>query len=288
MVYASMRAALEMVRPLRIYASFLLFLGLLEGCSSTVLVSRWTNGDVAIDGKGAAWNDSLVVLDDKQTSVALLNDEQYLYVNMRSTNRDLERQVIERGVTFWFDRDGGEQKRFGVRFPLGIDRFGEMGGFRRGEGELRPYRRRDSIYVPVNDVEILGPDQGEQQRVAIDNSGGIDARFQVSHDTLTYTLKVPISSSGYFPHTIGARPGAVIGVTIASANAMSSGRPSEGSGSEGGRGGGGIGGRGGYGGRGGSGGGGFGGGRSGSAGQAKPFSQFVKVRLATPSSSAVR
>ncbi len=267
-------------------ATFLLSLGLLAGCSLGPIVSRWADRGVTVDGKGGTWNDSLTVLDDQKTFLGVLNDEQYLYVSIRSTNRDLARQVVQRGLTFWFDRDGGEQKKFGVRFPLGIDRFGNEENFRRGEGEPRPYRQRDSIFVPVNDVEIVEPELDRTERVPIDRSGGIDARFQVSHDILTYTVRVPISTSGYFPHTIGARPGTVIGMTIESAMAMATGGAREGTGTEGGRGGGGYGGRGGYGGGGGFGRGGFGGGRPGSTTQAKPFHQSFKVRLADQFSPA--
>jgi hypothetical protein len=255
-----------------------LFLPLmLTGCSSHILESRWRESQAAIDGIGAAWRDTLVSLDDKKTFVGVLNDEECLYIRMVTTNRDLESQIIRQGLTFWFDRDGGEQKKFGIRFPLGMERFS---GGRESRREWNPGQeapRRDSIYVPVNDVEILGADDGGTHRVAIASAGGIDARFQTSHDTLTYTLKFPISSSGYFPYTIGTRPGKIIGVIMESSNNRGGEKPPEGSGEGGGRRGAEIGG---YGGRGRYGSGGYGNERSGRAGQSKPFSQFVRVRLA--------
>jgi len=264
------------------------FFLMLAGCSSHVLESRWNEGPTTIDGIGAAWHDTLASLDDKKTFVGLLNDQDYLYVRLVTTNRDLESQIIRQGLTFWFDRDGGEKKNFGIRFPLGIYGSGGMGGYGRGRDDEQAYRRRDSIFVPVNDLEIFGPDQGEQHRLTFAKAKSIDARFHTSFDTLTYTLKVPISSSGYIPYSIGARPGTIVGVTIESSNNGGGGRPSEGSGGEGGGRGGGYGGRGGYGGglggRGGYGGGGFGGRRSGAAGQSKPFSQFMRVELASSSS----
>jgi len=253
----------------------------LAGCSSLKLISRWREADTPVDGKGASWRDTMMVLDDKLTYVGVLNDDDYLYVRMETTNRDLERQIIRQGLTFWFDRDGGEQKNFGIRFPLGI---GGSGGYQRGRwGGEQPEvpQHRDSIFVPVNDLEVLGPDPGEFHRMSFAEATGIDARFQTSHDTLTYTLKVPLTSSGYLPFTIGVRPGTTIGVTMETSVTRGGGRSSGGSGEGGGRrGGGGFGGRGGYGGRGGFGGGGYGGNRSGQSGQTKPFSQYFKVRLA--------
>jgi hypothetical protein len=264
---------------------FLFLLPLLAGCSSIVLESRWREGQTTIDGVGAAWRDTLVLLDDKKTFLGLLNDNDYLYIRIVTTNRDFEGQIVRQGLTWWFDRDGGEKKQFGVRFPLGIGRSSEMREFRRDRNEKQQRRRRDSIFVPVNDLEIFGPDEGSQHRMTFAQATGIDARFRTSLDTLTYTLKVPISSSGYFPYTIGSTPGTMVGIAVETLNTGGAGRASEGEGDEGGRRGGGYGGRGGYGGsfggRGGFGGGGFGGGRPGASVQTKPFSQFVKVRLAT-------
>ncbi len=260
---------------------------ILAGCSSLMLESRWREGDTRIDGKGSGWRDTLIVLDDKNTSVGVLNDSVYLYARLVTTNREFERQIIRQGLTFWFDRDGGEQKKFGIRFPLGLNR---PAGFQRGQrggDENTGTLPRDSILVPVNDLEILGPGEGEAHRMTFAEATGIDARFQTSRDTLTYTLKVPTSSSGYFPFTIGTSPGTVVGVTIETLSTCGTGRPADGSGEQGGRrGGGGFGGRGGYGGRGGGGGGGYGGGRPSQSGQTKPFNQFVKLRLAGPESTS--
>jgi len=267
------------------YGAFLSFLVFfislaITGCSSTLLESRWNEGQTTIDGIGAAWRDTLAALDDKETFVGVLNDQDDLYVRLVTTNRDFEGQIIRQGLTFWFDRDGGEKKDFGVRFPLGIGSSGERGESWRNGNEEHAYRREDSIFVPVNDLEILGPDQGEERRLTFAQVKGIDARFHTSRDTLTYTLKVPISSSGYLPYSIGTEPGAVVSVTLESSNVRTGGRSSEGSGEGGGRRGGGFGGRGGYGGGYGGRGGYGGGGRSVSSGQTKPFSQYFKIQLA--------
>jgi hypothetical protein len=250
------------------------------GCSSShLLESRWSEGRTAIDGIGAGWRDSLVTLDDKKTSIGLINDNDYLYVSLVTTNRDLERQIVRRGLTFWFDRDGGEKKQFGVRFPLGIEPFGRFRNSRREEHGGQTRQHGDSIFVPVNHLEVLGEGTGQQHRLTFAEATGIDARFHTTADTLTYTLKVPISTSGYFPYTIGARPGTIVGVTLETAAGAGLERPPDESG-EGGRGEGGFGGGGKYGGRGGFSGGRF---RPG-GGTMKPFSQFVKIHLAARSS----
>ncbi len=264
--------------------SFLLAV-LLNGCSSLKVAGRRREEPVPIDGKGFTWHDSLTILDDKTTYVGVLNDDEFLYVRLLTTNRALEGQIIRRGLTFWFDADGGDKKTFGIRFPLGLSPFGAFGRNRRTGSSDSFARRGDSILVPVNDLEILGPGEGDVHRMTFAEASGIDARFQTSHDTLTYTLKVPISSSGYFPFTIGTNAGSAIGVTLETAMVQ----PSRGSGEEGGEGGGrpgrgGFGGTGGYGGYGRRG---FGENRSNRSAQEKPFSQFVKIQLADSTSRSL-
>ncbi len=255
---------------------------LLVGCSSIKLTSRWPEVTVPIDGRGTNWPDTLTVLDDKKTHIGVLNDDDYLYFRLLTTNRVLEGQIIGQGLTVWFDPAGGKDQKFGVRFPLGLGRSEGFQRNREGANGSKGSVHGDSILVPVNSLEILGPDEGDAHRMSFAEATGIDARFRTSHDTLTYTLKVPISSSGYFPFTSGARPGSVVGITMETAVARRPYRQSgEGLGEDGGRrGGGGFGGYGGFGGRRGYGGEGFGGGRSGRGAQEKPFSQFVKVLLA--------
>jgi hypothetical protein len=148
----------------------LLFLLLIDGCSSIILESRWRIGDAPIDGNGAAWQDTLTSLEDKKSSVGILNDEDNLYIRLMTTNRDLERQVIRQGLTFWFDRDGGEKKTFGIRFPLGMNRFTSGRQFRSDTSRGYEAQRRDSIYIPVNDVEIFGSEEEGPHRVSIANA----------------------------------------------------------------------------------------------------------------------
>jgi hypothetical protein len=257
------------------------------GCSSShLLESRWSDGQATIDGIGSGWPDTLVALEDKRTFVGLLNDSDYFYVSLVTTNRDLEDQIIRRGLTIWFDRDGGEKKHFGIRFPLGIASFARFRDRGNRENGIPEGRHGDSIFVPVNHLEVFGEGTGQQHRLTFAEAAGIDARFHTTHDTLTYTLKVPISTSGYFPYTVGAIPGTVVGVTLETSGEQGVERPPDESG-EGGRGGGGFGGGGGYGGRGGFGLGGGGEGRFRPRSEStKSFSQFVKVHLAKGGSVA--
>ena len=93
----------------------------MAGCGMIDLKSHWRNRPVVIDGKNSEWGNSLVLLDDKETSIGILNDSDFIYIGLVSTNRNLRSQVMRRGITFWFDVEGGKDEKFGVHYPLGFD-----------------------------------------------------------------------------------------------------------------------------------------------------------------------
>ena len=253
----------------------------LASCGGKELTSRWRKGDITIDGKNTEWRDSLIVIDNKETSVGLVNDDEFLYIFITSTDRGVARQIFMRGLTLWFDRDGGNDKKFGIRYPLGMSGNFARNGERtdRDSGEVDT-RREQMAHVP-DELEIFNSGESDPHRMAISESGGIEAKFRMSEDTLVYELKVPLTDNMH-PFAIGAKAGTFIGVGLDSKGTGEMQRP-RGAGDEGRAPGGGFGGRRG-GGTGGGGGrrGGFGGGgnRPGTGVQPEPLDVWGKVKLA--------
>lgn len=249
---------------------------LIAGCSSTELKSHWRNREIVIDGKNTEWRDSLITLDDQKISVGLFNDENFLYIGLLTTDRDIQRQITRRGVTFWFDRNGGEEENFGIHYPIG---FRGSGPPQEGttEGE-EPEVQRENPPEPSNDLEVYGPGEGERHKMTIMETSGIEVKLDNSGGVLVYEIKIPLTDAGTHPFTVGAKAGSVIGVGLeTSSNRGRQGSPEGSTGEGGGRM------------RGGRGGGGRGGGRRGGAGegsersgssQPEPLKVWAKVQLA--------
>ena len=259
-----------------------------EGCGQTLqLTSHWKNREVIIDGKNTEWKDTLVALDDHGTSVGLLNDGRYIFIGLMTVNRDIQRQIMRSGLTFWFDPMGGKDKKFGVHYPLGFGGAGFQGGNRSEAGgnsegresedsgeRQRPFEPETS-WTSSDELEIYGPGEEVHHRMTIAETGGIDVRVRTSNGVLVYELKVPLADNGPQPFAIGTKPGALIGVGVESSNTRVE-RSLQGESDAGGEGRGH--GRRGSGGRGGGERGGGGGQRSG--GQTEPLSIWAKVQLA--------
>ncbi len=280
---------LSRIKQLNFQNVLIVSLCFMAGCGMIDLKSHWRNREVVIDGKNTEWGNSLVLLDDKETSIGIFNDSDFIYIGLVSTNPSLRSQVVRRGITFWFDTEGGKDEKFGVHYPLAYD------AIRPSPENGTDADNQQSSFLSdasVDDLEIEGPGKDDHHQMTFAEAGGIEARYKTTNGVLVYELKVPLSDKGSRPFAIGTRSGAVIGVGAETSNKQSS-KPSEGS--EGGRGGGvgGEGGGGGYGGGGGGGrghrgGGGGGGGRRSSGEQGEPFTMWAKVQLALRDTSTAR
>ena len=278
------------------FITLLFVVALLAGCggSSLNLASRWRNREITIDGINTEWRDSLNILEEHGTVIGLYNDSEYLYIGIVSTNSGLRRQIMSGGMTLWFDREGNQDKKFGIHYPLGYAELGESSG-ERGEGdrngeggEQSGEMQHQSPLEASNDLEILGPGDQDRHRMTMAEASGIEGRFHSTRDTLVYEIKVPLADSGAHPFGIGAKPGSAIAICAVTTNPSRSGNDRMGQVGGGGGGGGmGGGGRGGFGG-GRRGGGGYGGGRGGGSGQQPPdpLEVWAKVQLASHDSTS--
>ena len=258
---------------------FLMGLFFLVGCGTLDLRSRWRDREITIDGRNAEWR-YLNVLDDKETSVGALNDNNFIYLIFITTNRDVHNQVVRHGLTWWFDSDGGKDEKFGVHYPIGL------GGIRSAQ-DVRPESDNEGQNLrkenSTDELEIIGPKKEDRHRMTLAETGGIEARFTTSNGVLVYEMKVPLLENSLHPFAIGTKSGERIGVGVVTDRASE--RPTDGLRENGGERGEGVGGRdgAGMGGRG-SGGRRGGGGRKGPGGQAESFSMWAKVQLASSDS----
>ncbi|OFW21687.1 MAG: hypothetical protein A3G21_14940 [Acidobacteria bacterium RIFCSPLOWO2_12_FULL_66_21] len=273
------------------------------GSKKPRLESRWRDRAIAIDGDSVDWPGPLVPFDDKHAmTFGAANDGEFLYVAVIAGDQTARMQIVREGLVIWFDPDGKDKKRFGIKFPIGAGftggaGYGGFGGRGRGRGGDPGERQRPTgddpdqepgggapRLEPANRLEVLGPGNDDVRSYMRDRAPGIEAQIAQAGGTLVYELKVPLAVTSDFPYAIGAKPGAAIGIGLETPKRETPGR----SGSFGGPGGidgGGIGGRGGFGRpRGGGMGGGGGRGRSGAQradfNMPKPIKAWAVLQLA--------
>lgn len=175
------------------------------GCGGKELQSQWKDREIVIDGQTPEWYGAVTYLKDDKVSVGLMNDDEFLYVSFTAGDRETQIQVLVRGATLWFDPDGGNDRAFGVRFPLGI-----LEGGMRMDRENRPelHELIAAYRGPDVEMEIL---HGEDDplRMKVVDVARIDVAVDDVQGILVYELKVPLRDH---PHGIGAEAGSTIGV----------------------------------------------------------------------------
>jgi hypothetical protein len=188
---------------------------MLVGCSTLELASSWKDRDITLDGKGGEWLGAKYYFEDSAISVGLVNDQQYLYVSMMTENPMIRAQVMRQGLTVWFDSQGGKNKSFGIKYPLGRqtgleerDRIDPQAMMDETTREEMMQRLQESM----TDLEILGPDEKVLAKKNIDDFEGIEVSMRNAAGTLVYEIKVPLVSSEEHPFAVGVEPGSVIGV----------------------------------------------------------------------------
>jgi hypothetical protein len=213
------------------------------GCSSRLaLESRRPAGEITVDGSVEEWGNERVEIGGETFYVDIRNDADHLYVSLIPGTQMLQMQIMREGLTLWFDADGGRDKEFGIRFPLGSGQ-----GSRAGSGQTSTRPGMDGGFVEdlraefeksLGELEVLGPEQDDCRRMALGAAEGIEVDARLENSLLVYELKLPLSPGEKRPYAVGAAPGNSIGLGFeAPATEMSALRPGMGRGPGGGRGG---------------------------------------------------
>lgn len=184
------------------------------GCDEQKLSSSWLDREIVIDAKSDDWLDTLYYFESEMVSLGFFNDESHLYVCMLAEHPMLQAQVVGQGFTLWFDPAGGEEKTFGIKFPIGMQGTrGQMASGRTQEGELDRDKMRQAFEKSLADLEILGP-AGTKRRIPVEDAKGIEIKVRNETGLFVYELKVPLKSDDEHPYAIRTKAGSAIGVGL--------------------------------------------------------------------------
>jgi hypothetical protein len=182
---------------------------LIPGCMSLALQSTWLSG-----GGGAEperWRESLFSLGERVASLAVQNDDRFLHVAFITTDPGLQERILKQGIFIWFDPNGGEARRFGIRYPLAWGTMpGSIDDAPHSAGELRGAGKGK----PGDDLEIYTDGYKEYERVGKKDAGGIGVNVEILSDTLLCRIRVPLRGPAGGPYALGAAPGDLIGVGV--------------------------------------------------------------------------
>ncbi|MFC2076770.1 hypothetical protein ACFLT7_06785 [candidate division KSB1 bacterium] len=168
----------------------------LGGCLQAKLDSEWADREVSIDGGDSDWSGCAVYYDkDSKTSISVLNDNDYLYLLVDSSDRSIMRQMITGGLALWFDPEGGRAKTFGI--SLKVERPGGMVGDLSSE--------RPSIDESQLRLELNYPGAKKRFSLGVGEAAnrGLKLNLKRSAGWFLCELQVPIERNDKQPYAIG-------------------------------------------------------------------------------------
>ncbi|MEJ2722181.1 MAG: hypothetical protein P8181_13730 [bacterium] len=191
------------------------------GCGGDLNVdSCWRNVDVIIDGNNSEWAGCATYLEDKNFAVGVMNDTDFLYVSLSTADREVQRQVMMSGLTVWLDVTNDKQKRFGIRFPLGLDRPGIRREMRESAGSSGPpdrlemQKRFAERLASMDQYQIIGPSEGNLRLMSASDSETIVVKVGMVNGAFVYELRVPLRTDEDYLYGLNVGPGDVIAIGI--------------------------------------------------------------------------
>jgi hypothetical protein len=181
----------------------------------------WRDRDVRIDGNNDEWQGRTTYLEESHLSVGLMNDADYLYVAV-STSEPGRRLQLMAGLTLWIDATGRQKTTFGILLP-GAGGLGN-GMFRPGarQGRADPGDRQnrpdpeaalERLNEPPTFFELLGPRKKDRRRLELAANPGIEIGRGVHQGTLTLEFKIPLATSAG-QYAIGSVAGRTVGIGL--------------------------------------------------------------------------
>lgn len=199
-------------RSFRLFPSCIVALSILSlaGCGKLELNSAWRDREIAVDGVMTDWQNGMTYVEKANVAVGLFNDAEYMYLCLTPADRRIAAQMVGLGFTVWFDPEGGKNKTFGIHFPLGMQ--GRGNPLMSRERVQDPEQQRNMLEMMGNELEILGPGEGQRARMPIASAKGIEVKLGESEGRLVYELKVPLVRDTEHLYAIGTDTGQKIGI----------------------------------------------------------------------------
>lgn len=156
---------------------------ILEGCSKKPIEkSYWSENGQSLPSYTG---------NDKKTGIewTVANDNQYLFLSLETNNRQIERMVMFRGLTLYFDPSGKKNKDTYLRYPYMRDPrelVQEMRSQNDGEGQGRSFQSPITAYWKHGDDDMILNSAMQRSKF----------RYHITMDSLgfmEYQVRIPLN-----------------------------------------------------------------------------------------------
>jgi hypothetical protein len=173
---------------------------ILSGCGETEVISRNVSGNSFRETAPAAWSGVTPLNTKSRYYLSIAHDADALYLRIVLTQSWMQRLIMRSGLVVWVDPKGGNDKSFGIRYPLGKE--GGMPGGMDFDGAGPDTGEKNALQGQAGlEMEILEHDGKNTERMLISQGEGIRVTLTRAPEEFAYTLRVPFDR---FPDLAGA------------------------------------------------------------------------------------
>ncbi len=174
---------------------------------------------LVMDGRIEDWQGTVRSVDEERFSLGLSNDENFLYLGFMSRDEEITRPIMGRGLMIWVDAGGGKDKRYGIRYPVGILESRAFSGERSrprttpgGAGADMEWIQARAA-VMLEEIEMVSDEAAYPQAPALAESG-IQASGSYDYGILTFEVRIPLHRTDSAKFAIDTTPGSEIAVGL--------------------------------------------------------------------------
>jgi hypothetical protein len=155
------------------------------GCSSASRVSSLEPDlPIVLDASTDEWGGRMMRVQDGLASIGVQDDRETVFVAFVTRDRSAIQKIVASGFTVWLDAEGGQERRLGIRFPLGTGAPQGRGPVSEGQGGFRNAHGEQG-----GPLEVIGED-GRPGRYGPDQADGIRVRADIEPESFMYELAV--------------------------------------------------------------------------------------------------
>jgi hypothetical protein len=188
-------------------------LALVVGCGEEEQIeSRARDREIIVDGKIDDWDGALTFHEDANFSYGLANDAIDLYIVLVVGDRGVRRQIMMSGLYLWFNPVGDNGKRFGIRYPIGLQEdAASLMSLMREQDQSEFQSQFDES---AKEMLVAGTGDETFRRAGAKALDGIKAAAVADENRMVLEFVVPVANAGSFGYGVGSHPGSVIGLGI--------------------------------------------------------------------------
>jgi hypothetical protein len=186
----------------------------LPGCKTKDIPGQWTAQPIQVDGKSTDWAGlSLTHFEKDGFSIGVANDNDRLYLMMRTHDASIVRTIRMTGLKLWLNTKGDKETGFGVKFRGGpsfglVRRPPDMQDQQRPEDRerpemmepRRPMRDTAMVFTFVDEAQLIDLD------IPVDGKLGPAIAVDTSEGFYSYEFSIPLQESKVRYFGLGAEP----------------------------------------------------------------------------------